>query len=215
MLINEAWDVLLEEEYKKDYFTKLINFLEEEYKKEVIYPDKNYIFRAFKCVDPKNVKVVILGQDPYHGEGEAEGLAFSVPDGIKMPPSLRNIYKELKEDLNIERDTTSLIDWANQGVFLLNTILTVKKDTPLSHEKIGWDKFTDEVIKIIDKNNTNTVFILWGNNARKKKDLIKNNFVIESAHPSPLSASRGFFGSKPFSKTNEYLKKNKIDEIRW
>lgn len=217
MLINENWDSILEKEYKKEYFQKLLSTIEKEYENNEIFPAKNEIFNAFKLTDFENLKVVILGQDPYHGYDEAEGLAFSVKNHIKRPPSLRNIFKELKSDLNIERETNSLQDWSTQGVLLLNAILTVKKDTPLSHKNLGWEQFTDEVIKIINNKKEPVVFVLWGNFAKSKKHLITNrrHLIIEGAHPSPFSANRGFFGTKPFSQINEFLKNNNIKEIRW
>ena len=161
--------------------------------------------------------MVIVGQDPYHGEGEAMGLSFSVNDGFKLPPSLKNIYKELYEDLGVTRLSGDLTDWTKQGVLLLNSTLTVVKDSPASHAKLGWDKFTDEIIKKVNEKDTPVVFILWGNFAKTKKELITNpkHLIIESNHPSPFSARKGFFGSKPFSKTNEFLKKNNIKEINW
>lgn len=217
MLINNNWDSILEHEFKKEYFKKLISVIDKEYEKNEIFPSKNEIFNAFKLTDYENVKVVILGQDPYHGYDEAEGLAFSVKNHIKRPPSLRNIFKELKNDLNIDRENNSLQDWALQGVLLLNAILTVKKDTPLSHKNIGWEQFTDEVIKIINEKEEPVVFVLWGNFAKTKKNLITNkkHLILEGAHPSPFSANRGFFGTKPFSQINNFLKNNNIKEIRW
>ena len=183
----------------------------------VVFPPKEDVFNAFKYTPLDKLKVVILGQDPYHGEGEAQGLSFSIPNNIKITPSLRNIFKELKNDLNIERTNTDLSDWAKQGVLLLNAILTVCKDTPLSHKDKGWEIFTDEIIKKINEREEPVVFILWGNYARSKKKLItnKNHYIIESAHPSPLSASRGFFDSKPFSKTNNILISINKESIRW
>lgn len=216
-VVKNEWDNILSEEYKKEYFLKLVNFVNGEYQKKVIFPEKRNIFRALSLTDFDNVKVVILGQDPYHGVGEAQGLAFSVPSNVQIPPSLRNIFKELYDDLGINRKEKDLTDWAEQGVLLLNTVLTVEKDKAFSHKDKGWEIFTDEVIKRIASCDKPIVFVLWGSSARSKKYLITNkkHLVIESAHPSPLSASRGFFGSKPFSKTNEYLEKNNIKEIRW
>ena len=216
-MINKKWDIILDNEFNKDYFKKLKSYIDDEYKEKTIYPKYENIFNALKLTDYDDVKVVILGQDPYHGENEAHGLSFSVTDGVKMPPSLRNIFKELENDLNIKRNKTDLADWAKQGVLLLNAILTVVKDTPLSHKDKGWEIFTDKIIEELGKREEPIVFILWGNYARSKKKLIsnKNHLIIESAHPSPLSASRGFFGSCPFSKTNDFLKKNNIDEIKW
>ena len=202
----------------KDYFKKLIEFIKNEYNNKTIYPKQAEIFKAFRNTSYKDTKVVILGQDPYHGEGEAEGLSFSVKDGIKKPPSLQNIFKELKDDLGYDIPTSgSLVKWSEEGVLLLNTVLTVIKDIPASHKKIGWETFTDQVIKELNKKETPVVFILWGSFARSKKNLItnKNHYVIESAHPSPFSAYNGFFGSKPFSKANLFLKSKGIKEIDW
>ncbi|MGN1338614.1 MAG: uracil-DNA glycosylase [Candidatus Coprovivens sp.] len=217
-MIGNDWDIELKEILESEYFKKLIEKIEEEYKTKTIFPLKENIFNSLKLTQYKDVKVVIVGQDPYHGEGEAHGLSFSVQEPTKLPPSLKNIYKELKEDLNIEPSTSGdLTKWAKEGVLLLNSTLTVVKDTPNSHSKIGWDKFTDYIIKVINKKEEPVVFILWGNFARTKKDLITNpnHMIIESAHPSPFSARNGFFGSKPFSKTNEFLKKNNLKEIDW
>ncbi len=215
---NNTWDELLKDEYKKEYFINLKKFIINEYKTKTIYPKMSEIFNAFIKTPYENVKVVILGQDPYHGENEAEGLSFSVKIGIAKPPSLINIFSELESDLNIKPPNHgSLVSWAEQGVLLLNSSLTVVKDNPKSHSNKGWEIFTDEVIKIINKKDTPVVFILWGSDARSKKSLITNkkHLIIESAHPSPLSAYRGFFGSKPFSRTNEFLIKNNIEPINW
>lgn len=217
-MIGNDWDLLLKDEYKKEYFTNLKKFLIEEYKSKTIYPKMSEIFNAFLKTNYEDVKVVILGQDPYHGENEAEGLSFSVKVGIQKPPSLINIFSELKNDLGIDPPNHgSLVSWAKEGVLLLNSTLTVVKDSPKSHSNKGWEIFTDEVIKLINKKDTPVVFILWGNDARSKKKLITNkkHLIIESAHPSPLSAYRGFFGSKPFSKTNDFLIKNNIKPINW
>jgi len=217
-MIGNEWDELLKEEYKKEYFINLKNFLIEEYKNKVVYPKMSEIFNAFLNTSYDNVKVVIIGQDPYHGENEAEGLSFSVKVGIQKPPSLINIFSELKNDLGYDPPNHgSLVSWAKEGVLLLNSTLTVVKDSPKSHSNRGWEIFTDEVIKLINKKNTPVVFILWGSDARSKKYLISNkkHLIIESAHPSPLSAYRGFFGSKPFSKTNDFLVKNNIKPINW
>jgi len=207
----------MSKEYHKEYFIKLEAYIREEYNKKTVFPTFDNVFKALNLTDYNDVKVVILGQDPYHGTGEAQGLSFSVPENIQKPPSLRNIFKELKSDVNIDRDKNDLTDWANQGVLLLNSILTVVKDSPLSHKDKGWEIFTDEIIKKLNDREKPIVFILWGNYARSKKCLITNrkHFIIESAHPSPLSASRGFFGSKPFSKTNDFLEKNNIEKVRW
>ena len=217
-MIGNSWDILLKDEYKKEYFNNLKSFIVSEYKNKTIYPKMSEIFNAFTKTSYDNVKVVILGQDPYHGENEAEGLSFSVKVGIQKPPSLINIFSELKNDLGIDPPNHgSLVSWAEQGVLLLNSTLTVVKDCPRSHANRGWEIFTDEVIKIINQKDTPVVFILWGSDARSKKSLITNkkHLIIESAHPSPLSAYRGFFGSKPFSKTNEFLIKNNIKPIDW
>lgn len=215
-MIGNDWDDILIDIYKMDEFKKLMSNVNKEYSNEIIYPEYDNIFNAFKLTPYKNVKVVIVGQDPYHGEGEAHGLSFSVRDGIKLPPSLKNIYKELNSDLGIEIPKSGdLTKWAREGVLLLNSVLTVRKDSAASHKDIGWDLLTDYVIKRLNDKNESIVFILWGNFARSKKKLItnKNHLIIESAHPSPLSAYNGFFGSKPFSKTNDFLKKNNYKEI--
>ena len=217
-MIGNDWDIVLENEFKKDYFYKLLKTVQLEYSKKIIYPSKKQVFRAFRYTSYKDLKVVILGQDPYHGEGEAEGLSFSVPKGIKRPPSLNNIFKELHDDLGLNiSDSSSLVPWAKQGVLLLNTVLTVEKDKAGSPQDLRRQVFTDEVIKKINEKEEPVVFILWGNYARSKKKFITNpkHLVIESAHPSPLSAYNGFFGSKPFSKTNDFLIKNNLRPINW
>lgn len=216
-LVKNNWDNILNEEYRKDYFRNIVDFINQEYKKEIVFPPKGNILRALELTDYDSVKVVILGQDPYHGVGEANGLSFSVNNGIKLPPSLKNIYKELYDDLGIKRDSGDLSDWAREGVLLLNSVLTVKKDTPLSHSKIGWQIFTDAIIEKINQKNEPVVFILWGSYARSKKNLITNkkHLIIESSHPSPFSANTGFFQSRPFSRTNDFLRKNNIKEIKW
>ena len=216
-MINKKWDIILDDEFKKDYFLSLGAFVKSEYKKHICYPKYSDVFNALRFTDYDQVKVVILGQDPYHGEGEAHGLSFSVHDDVKRPPSLNNILKELNSDLGIVRSCNELTDWAKQGVLLLNSVLTVVKDTPLSHKGKGWEIFTDNVIRYLNEREEPIVFILWGSYARSKKELITNSrhFVIESAHPSPLSASRGFFGSRPFSRANKFLEDNGISPIRW
>lgn len=216
-MINKKWDVILESEFKKDYFRDLGVFVKSEYKNKICYPKYSDVFNAFRFTDYDNVKVVILGQDPYHGEGEAHGLSFSVHDDVKRPPSLNNILKELYNDVGVVRSGNELTDWALQGVLLLNSVLTVVKDTPLSHRGHGWEIFTDNVIRYLNDREKPIVFILWGSYARSKKELITNpnHFIIESAHPSPLSASRGFFGSRPFSRTNSFLKSKGISPINW
>lgn len=217
-MITEKWDNLLGCEYEKEYFKRLIEKVNNEYETKTIFPPKNEIFNAFKLTEYNDIKVVILGQDPYHGEGEAEGLSFSVKENIKIPPSLQNIFKELNNDLkyNIPKNG-SLKKWAEEGVLLLNSILTVEKDKALSHKKIGWETFTDEVIQLINKKETPVVFILWGNYAKTKEKYITNpiHYVIKSPHPSPLSAYNGFFNSKPFSKTNDYLISKKISPVNF
>ena len=217
MLINKDWDIVLKDEFKKSYFRDLGCFIKNEYKNKIVYPKYKDIFKALKLTDYNDVSVVILGQDPYHGVNEAHGLSFSVQEGVPIPPSLRNIFKELELDLGIKKTTTDLSSWANQGVLLLNSIMTVVKDSPLSHKARGWEIFTDKIIEKLGERQKPVVFILWGSYARSKKELIKgkNHYIIESVHPSPLSASRGFFGSKPFSKTNNFLRKNGIKEIDW
>ncbi len=216
-MFRNSWDLILQDEMKKSYFKYIKEFVKEERLSKTIYPPANDLFNAFKLTDFKDIKVVILGQDPYHGEKEAMGLSFSVRRGVRTPPSLRNIFKELEDDLNITRTDTDLSDWAKQGVFLLNTVLTVEKDKANSHKEIGWEIFTDYVISQIDEKLDNVVFILWGRQARDKKKIMrnKNNYIIESAHPSPLSAYHGFFGSKPFSKTNNYLEAHNKKKINW
>lgn len=215
-LIGNKWDEVLAEEYQKEYFKKIILYINKAYKERPIFPPKNYILRALSLTDYDNVKVVILGQDPYHGVGEANGLAFSVNNGVKLPPSLKNIYKELKDDLNIEiSNKGDLTCWAKEGVLLLNSVLTVEKDRPASHKNLGWQNFTDAIIKKVNEKEEPVVFILWGNFARSKKSLITNpkHLILESTHPSPFSSNYGFFGSRPFSKTNNFLRKNNIKEI--
>lgn len=216
-MITKNWDNILKDEYNKDYFKRLRSFLKEEYSTKICYPKKEEIFNALKYTNYEDVKVVILGQDPYHGENEAHGFCFSVRSTVKRPPSLNNILKELYDDLKIVRKENELTSWAEQGVLLLNSVLTVEKDTPLSHRGIGWEEFTDSIIKKINEKDSTVVYILWGSYARSKKYLITNpkHYVIESAHPSPLSANKGFFGSKPFSKTNEILIKNNMKPINW
>ena len=215
-MIGNDWDNVLKNIYDGEYFRPLLLKVQNEYKNKVIFPPKHEVFNAFRLTPFANVKVVIVGQDPYHGVGEAHGLSFSVRDGVKLPPSLKNIYKELYDDLRVPiRTSGDLSSWAKQGVLMLNSTLTVEKDNANSHSNIGWQQFTDDVIRLIDNNKRDVVFILWGNYARSKKALIKNNFIIESAHPSPFSAYNGFFGSKPFSKCNNYLKSKGLEEIKW
>ena len=217
-MIGNKWDQLLNDEYKKEYFTKQMDFVKQEYKEKTIYPKQNEVFNAFRYTDFNDLKVVILGQDPYHGPNQAEGLSFSVSNSVLKPPSLKNIFKELESDLGIPfPEANSLKPWAKQGVLLLNAVLTVEEHKPTSHKDKGWETFTDDVIKIINQKEEPVVFILWGAYARNKKALITNpnHYIIESAHPSPFSARNGFFGSKPFSKTNEFLKSKGLKEIDW
>lgn len=216
--MHESWKPFLKSEFDKPYFKDLAEFLHEEYEKKTIFPPKTAVFRAFST-DLNEVKVVILGQDPYHTPGVADGLAFSISNGTNyMPPSLINIYKEIDSDVGKHNNKSgSLIPWQKQGVLLLNNVLTVEAHKAGSHRGKGWEEFTEAVIKYLNTEKENLVFILWGRDARNKKKLIdtKKHFVLESAHPSPLSAYNGFFGSKPFSETNEYLKAHNKTPIVW
>lgn len=217
-MIGNDWDNLLKDEYNKDYFKDLEKFVLKEYNAKTIYPKINKVYNAFRYTSFNDIKVVIIGQDPYHGENQAEGLCFSVKKGLQKPPSLVNIFKELRDDLGYAIPKNgSLVSWTKEGVLLLNAVLTVEKDKAASHKGKGWEIFTDEVIKIINKKDTPVVFILWGSYARSKKELITNkkHFIIESAHPSPLSAHNGFFGSRPFSKTNKFLIEHGLKPINW
>ena len=216
-MIGNDWDIVLKDEYNSEYFQKIKRIVRHEYLTKTIFPQANRVFLALKMTPYKDTSVVILGQDPYHGEGEANGMCFSVNQGVKMPPSLNNIYKELYDDLGIKRTNTDLTDWAKQGILLLNSVLTVEKDKPASHKFVGWEEFTDNIIKKINESETPVVFILWGNFAKAKAKYITNpnHLIISSPHPSPFSANNGFFGSKPFSKTNNFLKKNGLKEIEW
>lgn len=216
--LGNDWDEILEDEFKKEYYLKIREFLKSEYSQRTIFPSMYDIFNALKYTPFRNTKVVILGQDPYHEIGQAHGLSFSVKKGIKIPPSLVNIYKELHTDIGMDiPNHGELTSWAKQGVLLLNATLTVREGQANSHKDIGWAIFTDEIIKKLNMSNSPIVFILWGGNARSKKKYITNSkhLIIESAHPSPLSAYNGFFGSKPFSKANEFLKNNGITTINW
>lgn len=214
-----SWQKFMEAESQKEYYKDLMEFLEKEYEKGVIFPPKEEIFKAFELTPIEKMKVLIIGQDPYHGYGQAHGLAFSVPDGIKAPRSLSNVFKELKEDLGVVKtaEDGNLTAWASQGVFLLNTVLTVREGSPNSHKNCGWEKFTDAAIKRVDAIKSPVAVVLWGKSAQKKRALFTNpaHTVFMSAHPSPLSASRGFFGSRPFSSINIFLKESSIDEIDW
>jgi uracil-DNA glycosylase len=217
--IEPEWKNALDGYFDTVEFKTLADFVRDEYKQKKVFPKPADVFRAFWLTPFSEVRVVILGQDPYHDDDQAHGLCFSVPEGIKPPPSLKNIYKEIESDLSIKKDMTkgNLEDWAKQGVFLLNAILTVVAHTPASHRGQGWEEFTDNVIKTISDKHEHVVFILWGNYARGKKVLIdeSKHLIIESPHPSPFSAYSGFFGSKPFSKCNQYLKKWKNEIINW
>ena len=218
--LHPSWLNHLKDEFQKDYMMLIKKKLLELKKNKIsFYPAGKDLFKAFNLTPLDQLKVVILGQDPYHGPNQAHGLCFSVPDTIKPPPSLMNIFKELTDDLGIKtkRANGNLESWARQGVFLLNTTLTVEKSKPLSHQKLGWDIFTDKVISVINEVKDHVVFILWGSFAQNKKDLIDSNkhLILTAPHPSPLSAHRGFFGSKPFSKTNAFLVSKQIDIIQW
>lgn len=218
--IHPSWKQVLKQEFTKPYFLQLVTFIKTERAQgKTIFPPGSLIFNAFNSTPFKEVKVVILGQDPYHGAGQAQGLSFSVPRGIPPPPSLGNIFKELRSDLGIEMPPGygDLTHWAEQGVFLLNAILTVRAGEPASHAKYGWAEFTDKVIETISAETTNTVFMLWGKFAQEKQGLIDENkhLVLKAAHPSPLAANNGFFGCKHFSKANQYLSKNKRMPINW
>lgn len=215
--MHESWKAFLNSEFNKPYFKELSEFLHEEYAHKTIFPRKELVFRAF-TTDLNEVKVVILGQDPYHTPGAAEGLAFSVPNSQPIPPSLTNIYKEIDDDIGHHANSRgSLANWQKQGVLLLNTVLTVEAHKPKSHAGRGWETFTTATISYLNETRPHLVFILWGRDARNKKSLVdtSKHLVIESAHPSPLSAYNGFFGSKPFSKCNEYLKAHGMSEIKW
>lgn len=216
--IEESWKEALADEFCKPYFLQLTDFIKSEKQLQVIYPPGSEIFAAFRYTPLSKVKVVLLGQDPYHGEGQAHGLCFSVPDGKALPPSLKNVYKELKNDLGGDiRSNGNLSEWAQQGVLLLNTTLTVRKSSPASHFGKGWEKFTDEVIKTVSRNKEGVIFLLWGNHAKQKQTLIDNSkhHVLLAPHPSPFSAYTGFFGCKHFSKTNQILSENGFDPIIW
>jgi uracil-DNA glycosylase len=216
--IEESWKKKLLPEFDKSYFVDLTSFVKDEYSKHIVYPPGKEIFSAFAHCPFDQVKVVIIGQDPYHGANQANGLCFSVKDGIKMPPSLVNIFKELADDLGKDIPPSGNLErWADQGVLLLNATLTVRASSPGSHQNRGWETFTDEVIKLVSAEKEHVVFILWGAYAQRKGSVIdkSKHFVIESPHPSPFSAHSGFFGSKPFSKTNEYLQSKGLKEVDW
>lgn len=216
--IGNNWDKILADEWEKPYYQNLRQFLKSEYSSKRIYPNMNDIFNALKYTSFEDTKVVIIGQDPYHGYGQAHGLCFSVKQGVMPPPSLKNIFKELKTDVGKPiPDHGELTEWANQGVLLLNNVLTVREGQPASHKGMGWEHFTDRIITEINKKETPVVFLLWGAHAQKKAEIITNpiHYKLTSVHPSPLSASRGFFGCKHFSKTNEILQNNGLKPIIW
>ena len=218
MLLNQEWEELLEDEFSKEYFLKLQNFLLGEYNHKSIYPEFDNIFKAFNLLTPNKVKVVIIGQDPYHGAHQANGLAFSVTRMTKNPPSLVNIFKELVSDIGCEYPKCGdLTPWAIEGVLLINSVLSVEESRPNSHKSKGWEVFTDRVISILSENFGNIVFVLWGNPSQKKSSLIdeKKHLILKAPHPSPLSTYRGFFGSKPFSKINSYLTEHNKSPIDW
>lgn len=217
-IAEPGWQKLLQTEFKKDYFKKLLSGLKEERRQHVVFPAAGNVFRAFESTPYQQVKVVLLGQDPYHGEGQAHGLSFSVPAGIAVPRSLRNIFKELHNDLNLEIPAHgNLQSWAAEGVLLLNTVLTVREKSPKSHQGIGWEQFTDKVIQLLSDNREHLVFLLWGNDAQTKISLIDQtkHLILKAAHPSPFSASRGFFGCRHFSETNRYLQTMGISPVNW
>ena len=217
-MIGNDWDNVLEVVENSEGFKKFMSIIKDKYNNTICYPTYDNIFNAFKLTSFKDVKAVIIGQDPYHGEGEAHGLSFSVQEGIKIPPSLQNIYKELETDLGIKPNAQGdLTKWAKEGVLMLNAVLTVTKDSPASHRMLGWERLTDYVVKALNEKDGPVVFILWGNFAKEKSKYITNpkHLVIKSAHPSPFAARSGFFGSKPFSKTNDFLRQNGIKEIDW
>lgn len=217
-MIENDWKDALSAEFSKEYYKKLFLFVRDEYKRDTIYPKADDIYNAFHLTPLANVKVVILGQDPYHNEGQAHGLCFSVQKGVDIPPSLVNIYKELHDDLGCPiPHHGNLTSWAEQGVLLLNTVLTVKAHRAASHQGIGWEQFTDAAIRAVEALDRPVVYILWGRPAAQKKKMITNpkHLVLEAPHPSPLSAYRGFFGSRPFSQVNDFLKKNGVSPVDW
>ncbi|MFD2629609.1 uracil-DNA glycosylase [Oceanobacillus kapialis] len=217
-ILTNDWAPLLEDEFKKEYYQELRAFLKDEYAKYIVYPEMENIFNALHLTPFEKVKVVILGQDPYHGPNQAHGLSFSVKPEVSIPPSLRNIFKELKNDLDVPIPNHGyLVDWAEQGVLLLNNVLTVRKGEAHSHKGMGWERFTNRVIELLNDKKTPVVYLLWGSAAQKKETLIDTNkhYVIKGPHPSPLSAYRGFFGSKPFSRTNELLERHGLTGIDW
>ncbi|KMJ59313.1 uracil-DNA glycosylase [Bacillus sp. LL01] len=216
--LSGAWKSLVEKESCKDYYIRLMDFLDHEYASRSVYPHKEAIFSAFQATGYEDVKVVIIGQDPYHGKDQAHGMSFSVQKGIRVPPSLKNVYQELQEDMGIEPVPHGfLMEWAAQGVLLLNTVLTVREREPNSHKGKGWERFTDEVIQVLNDREKPVIFILWGKHAEQKEPMITNShhYIIKSPHPSPFSARKGFFGSRPFSRVNGILTKIGEEEIDW
>ncbi len=217
-MFDNDWDDILKEEMEQPYFQELMSWLDAEYEEHTIYPPRDLLFQALRLTPYAEVKAVILGQDPYHGAGQAEGLSFSVQPGVKIPPSLRNIYIELNEDIGAPiPNHGSLVSWGKHGVLLLNTALTVRAGQPASHRGKGWERFTDTIIRLLNERKEPMVFLLWGNHAAEKQTLIntEHHLVIRSAHPSPFAARKGFFGSRPFSQTNQFLEKHQIEPIDW
>ena len=217
-MIGNSWDIYLKDEFQKPYFKELLNYVKEEYKKKTCFPPQNEIFNAFRYTKYEDLKVVILGQDPYHGPGQAQGYSFSVPSNFPLPPSLQNMYKELENEYQTPvHRTGDLTDWAKQGVLLMNTILTVEEHKPLSHQDKGWQNFTNEALRWINEKDGPVVFLLWGSKAIQAKKLLTNpkHLILTSPHPSPLSAYRGFFGNNHFKLANEYLIKNNETPIQW
>ncbi len=217
-MFGNDWDDILKEEMEQPYFGELMSWLDEEYKEHTVYPPRDLLFQALRLTPYHEVKAVILGQDPYHGAGQAEGLSFSVQPGVKVPPSLRNIYIELKEDIGVPTPSHgSLVSWGKHGVLLLNTALTVREGKPASHRGKGWERFTDTIIRLLNEREQPMVFLLWGNHAAEKEVLIntEHHLVIRSAHPSPFAARKGFFGSRPFSRTNAFLQEHGQQPVDW
>lgn len=218
VIIEESWKERLSDEFDKPYFKELATFVKQEYKSHQVYPPASQIFNAFHHCPFNDLKVVIVGQDPYHGLGQANGLCFSVNEGVKHPPSLQNIFKEIESDLGVDiPDSGNLERWAKQGILMLNATLTVRANSPGSHQKRGWEEFTDAILKVVSVTKKNIVFVLWGAYAQKKGDFINTDkhLILKSPHPSPFSAYNGFFGNKHFSKSNMYLKEKGIETIKW
>ncbi len=217
-MFGNDWDDILKEEMQQPYFQELMSWLDEEYEEHTVYPPRDLLFQALRLTPYSEVKAVILGQDPYHGAGQAEGLSFSVQPGVRVPPSLRNIYIELKEDMGVATPSHgSLVSWGKHGVLLLNTALTVRESKPASHRGKGWERFTDTIIRLLNEREQPMVFLLWGNHAGEKEELIntQHHLVIRSAHPSPFASRKGFFGSRPFSRTNAFLEQHGQQPVDW